>query len=261
MIVRKEADGQTILIAQTDHSRLVGQLAAHWGNSQFAAPQPFEAVARAAAFHDFGWLRYETAPHFDPETGETPPFFRAPANEAQLQAYRWCSEELLAGDAYAGLIVSMHRTGLWRGRYGALKHPPHAIPAKLPAQIEEFIAGSEPRQEVEREKFGAADVWTNYQLLQVWDQLGLYFTCQDPYPQHIEPVPADYGVERFAGVRMTLRPVSATRVEFTPYPFAIRPLPIQFTRRRLAAGRFADAAQFRRAYFQARLELVEFELV
>ncbi len=261
MIVRKEADGQTILIAQTDHSRLVGQLAAHWGNDQFATPRPYESVARAAAFHDFGWLRYETAPHFDPETGETPPFFRAPGGERQLQSYQWCSDELLADDPYAGLIVSMHRTGLWRGRYGALTHPPHAVPPKLPPATEDFIAREEPRQASERETFGTAEVWTNYQLLQVWDQLGLYFTCQDPYPQYIEPVPTAYGAAKFSGLRMTMTPVSASRVEFAPYPFDVRPLSIQFTRRRLRAGRFADQAQFRRAYFQAPLELAAFELV
>lgn len=261
MIVRKEADGQTILIAQTDHSRLVGQLAAHWGNDQFAVPRPYESVARAAAFHDFGWLRYETAPAFDAETGETPPFFRAPGGERQLQSYRWCSDDLLADDPYAGLIVSMHRTGLWRGRYGALNHPPHAIPPKLPPAVEDFIAREEPRQARERETFGAADVWTNYQLLQVWDQLGLYFTCQDPYPQYIEPVPTAYGPAKFTGLRMTMTPLSTSRVEFAPYPFDVRPLSIQFTRRRLPAGRFADQTQFRSAYFQAPLELVAFELV
>ena len=33
MIVRTLAEGQTALIGQTDHSRLVGQFAAHWGNA------------------------------------------------------------------------------------------------------------------------------------------------------------------------------------------------------------------------------------
>jgi hypothetical protein len=58
MIVRKETDGGALLIAQTEHSRLVGQFAAHWGNRDFAVPEPFESMARAAVFHDFGWLRY-----------------------------------------------------------------------------------------------------------------------------------------------------------------------------------------------------------
>ncbi len=182
MIVRKEADGQTILIAQTDHSRLVGQLAAHWGNADFATPRPYESVARAAAFHDFGWLRYETAPYFDPATGETPPFFRVPFSERQLEAYRWCRDELLVDDPYAGMLVGMHRTGLWRGRYGAITHPPHPIPPSLPPAVEEFIDRAETVQALECSMSGATEVWTNYQLLQVWDQLGLYFTCQDPVP-------------------------------------------------------------------------------
>ena len=156
MIVRKEPDS-TILIAQTEHSRLVGQFAAHWGNDNFATPRPWESVARAAAFHDFGWLRYETAPHFDPETGETPPFYRAPGGTRQLDSYQWCIDGLLADDPYAGLLVGMHRTGLWRGRYGALSHPPHAIPPKLPPAIEDFIAREEPRQAQAREAFDAAE--------------------------------------------------------------------------------------------------------
>jgi hypothetical protein len=261
MIVRKDSDGHTILIAQTDHSRLVGQFAAHWGNATFAEPRPWESVARAAAFHDFGWLRYETAPLYDAASGETPQFFRAPATARQLESYQWCVDGLLADDAYAGLIVNMHRTGLWRGRYGALSHPPHAIPPKLPPPIEDYIARNEPRQAAGREAFDAAEIWTNYQLLQVWDQLGLYFTCREPYPEYIEPVPTDYRGEKFSGLRMSVEPVAAGKVAFAPYPFDRRPFAIQFTRRRLPPGRFADEAAFRRAYFQAPLELVEFELV
>jgi hypothetical protein len=261
MIVRKGDDGHLILIAQTDHSRLVGQFAAHWGNDRFAVPRPYESVARAAAFHDFGWLRYETAPLYDAETGEPPQFFRTPSSPRQLESYQWCCDGLLADDPYAALIVSMHRTGLWRGRYDALNHPPHRVPAKLPAPTEDYIARNEPRQAAAREGFDAGEVWTNYQLLQVWDQLGLYFTCQDPYPEYIEPVPTGYGGERFGGVRMTLTPETPSRVAFAPYPFDARPLSVQLTRRNLPAGRFADTAAFRRAWFQAPLELVEFELV
>ena len=36
MIIREAANGETIVIGQTDHSRLVGQLAAHWGNAEVA---------------------------------------------------------------------------------------------------------------------------------------------------------------------------------------------------------------------------------
>ena len=42
MIVRKDPAGSLTLIGQTDHSRFVGQLAAHWGNRDFAAPAPYD---------------------------------------------------------------------------------------------------------------------------------------------------------------------------------------------------------------------------
>ncbi len=84
MIVRKDADGSLLLIGQTDHSRLVGQLAAHWGNTQFETPKPYESVVRAATFHDYGWLRYETSPLIRPETGEPYPFLQVPMTEQQL---------------------------------------------------------------------------------------------------------------------------------------------------------------------------------
>jgi uncharacterized protein DUF3891 len=56
MIVRKSPAGSLTLIGQTDHSRFVGQLAAHWGNRDFAAPAPHDSVVRAATYHDYGWL-------------------------------------------------------------------------------------------------------------------------------------------------------------------------------------------------------------
>src|SRR5205809_7430805 len=90
MIVRKEGNDELILIGQTDHSRLVGQLAAHWGNDTFAVPQPYTSMVRAATFHDYGWLRYETTPLIHPETGEHYQFLQVQLVPTQLAAYK-CS--------------------------------------------------------------------------------------------------------------------------------------------------------------------------
>ncbi|HVG50538.1 MAG TPA: DUF3891 family protein, partial [Xanthobacteraceae bacterium] len=62
MIVQERADGSVILINQTDHAKISGLFAAHWGNSQFARPKPYESTVRAAMFHDVGWYKYETGP-------------------------------------------------------------------------------------------------------------------------------------------------------------------------------------------------------
>jgi len=123
MIIRKNPDGTLSLIGQTDHSRFVGQLAAHWGNGVFEPPTPYDSVVRAATFHDFGWLRYETSPLIDDKTGEPYPFLQVPMTPQQLGAYQWSLDWMADIDPYSGLIVSMHRTGLWQGRYGRIKHP------------------------------------------------------------------------------------------------------------------------------------------
>ncbi len=261
MIVRKQADGGMLLIGQTDHSRLVGQLAAHWGNARFAAPEPFEAVARAAAYHDFGWLRYETSPLFDAESGETPEFRRVPPSQSQLEGYEWCIDWLLGADPYASLIVNMHRTGLWRNRYGTIKHPAGFNPRQPNPAIEAFIARNEARQQRERAQFDEARLWINYRLLQVWDLLGLYFCCAEPCEDHLEPVPTRYGGGNDEGVRLSLHPMEPRKIAFEPYPFDHRPFEVQLACRRLPQAAYPDTAAFRRAYFQAPTELMRFELV
>ena len=260
MIVRHEPNGELILIGQTDHSRLVGQIAAHWGNAQFARPHPYDSVARAAAFHDFGWLRYETSPILD-DSLETPGFRQIPLTPEQLASFQWCIDWLGNIDPYAGLIVSMHRTGLWRARYGTVAYPTAHNPRSMTPALEKFIADNESRQERARADVDAAEIWTNYHLMQVWDLLGLYFCCQDPTDDYIDPVPLTYSADRAAGVRMTLTAQSPTVVAFDPYPFATPQVKAQLARKRLAKTKFADLADFRRAYFQAPTELVEFTFV
>lgn len=260
MIVRKLRNGDTIVAGQTDHSRLVGQLAAHWGNAEFDAPTPYESVVRAATFHDFGWLRYETSPLTDPKTGMPYEFLKVPLTPEQMGSYQWSLDWMAAIDQYSGLLVNMHRTGLWQVRYDTIKHPIAYNLNSVPPEIAQFIAKNEAWQQRTREAFDRDQLSTNYRLMQIWDLLGLYFCCQDPYEDYIEPVPVRYGADKDEGAKMTLRPVGEGRVAFDPYPFDIRPCRIQLGFKRLPAASFPSVEAFRRAYFQASAELMSFEL-
>jgi hypothetical protein len=261
MITRNQPNGELILIGQTDHSRLVGQLAAHWGNDAFSPPQPYESVVRAATFHDFGWLSYETNPLIDPATGQTYEFRQLPFSQQQLDAYQWCVDWLTDIDRYSGLIVSMHRTGLWKARYQAITHPGMRYnPSGARAEIQAFIERNEAFQERERQHLDDPTVWTNYGLLQVWDLLGLYFCCQEPYEDFIEPVPVSYSGDSQA-VRLTMQPLGGGKVAFEPYPFNARPLRVQIGARRLPRATFASLEEFRSLYFQAEAQLLEYEIV
>jgi hypothetical protein len=154
----------------------------------------------------------------------------------------------------------MHRTGLWRGRYGTIAHPEQSN-RKLSPEIEGFIATNEPKQEQARATLGTDQLWTNYRLLQVWDLLGLYFCCQEPYDDFIEPVPRAYNGDRKAGVRMTMTPQDARTIRFDPFPFETPGVEIQLSFKRMSKASYPDQDSFRRAYFQAETDLMRFKLV
>jgi hypothetical protein len=263
MIIRQDdSSGGLVLIGQTDHSRLVGQLAAHWGNGEFEAPKPYDAVVRAATFHDFGWLRYETQPLVEPGSGAPYPFLQVPMTAQQLGSYQWALDWMADIDPYSGLVVSMHRTGLWKGRYGTIAYPAGRYDlSTLSPEVRAFIAHNEAWQERQRATLDAKGVWINYRLMQVWDILGLYFCCQEPREDHIEPVPVTYAADDGDGVRLTMTPVAGRTVRFDPYPFDVRPCRVQLVSRRVPRATFEDGEAFRRAWFQAQVALTEFELV
>lgn len=260
MIVRS-GDGEGLeLVTQTDHSKLVGKLAARWGaGNGFDRPEPYESMARAAAYHDFGWLRYETSPLVHPDTGEPYAFLQVPLSREQLAAYQWSLDWMEELDPYAGLIVSMHRTGLWKARYGAIDYPTSYNLADPSPEIQSFIDRNETHQKTLSQGFDWDRLWTNYRLMQVWDLLGLYFCCAEPTEDAVEPVPRRYGEEQ--GVRLRLEPRGAHRVAVDPFPFDERPFRLELPVRRLPQRRFPDLQSFRRSYYRADVELVHFEIV
>lgn len=260
MIVRNEPNGEMLLIGQTDHSRLVGQLAAHWGNDRFDAPTPYGSVVRAAAYHDYGWLRYETWPFYDAKTGTTPEFRRAPGSNRQLESYAWCSDWLLGDDPYAGLLVKMHRSGLWRERYQAIAHPQQGSRVQS-AEVEAFVGKLEGEEDMAQKEFDREQLRTNYRLFQVWDLLGLYFCCQEPYDDYLEPVPVRYGAAGKDDIRMTMQVRAPRQVAFTPYPFDREGLRVQLYYKRLPTANFASDEAFRQAYFKAESDMMVFELI
>lgn len=267
MIIRNTKTGELVLVPQTEHSKLVGQLAAQWGNGYFAAPAPFASVVRAATFHDFGWIPYESDPLFNVETGGTLHYLDVPNSPTQLKAYQDCADWMSSIDAYSGMLVAMHRTGLWQRRYEVIEHPKAYLqPAgRLPVQrsdeVKAFIASSEAQQARVRADFDEGQVWTNYRLLQVLDLLGLYFSCQEPDDLTITPVPVAYAVDKSEGVRLTMKPVGHNEVAFDPFPFRARGYTISLGVKRLAERKYADAESFKAAYFQAKSDCITFTLV
>jgi hypothetical protein len=259
MIIRKEANGELTLIPQTDHSRFVGQLAAHWGNQDFAPLEPFESVVRAATFHDYGYLNWEPDPEVDEGSGEPYQFRSMPFSMRQLDAYQWCIDWLSSIDPYSGVLVSRHRTGLWKGRYGTITYPTAFNPPNLHPEISAFIERNENWQAETLPAEAQPTFQTNYRLLQTWDLLGLYFGCQEPCEDRIEPVPTTYAPDD-PGVKLSMHPAGERHVVFEPYPFDKRGLKVQIAARRVPQSSFESSSAFRRAFYQAEQSLLEYTL-
>jgi Protein of unknown function (DUF3891) len=255
MIVRHESDGSLLMITQNDHAKAAGFVASHWGNSRFAKPQPFESTMRAAFLHDLPWLREETWPRFNPETGQTLNYLNVP-NESQLGEYQWANAWLYERDRYAGLLVSKHRTGIWRSRYGLMKQPNYPV-RNLSAEIEKQVADSHREQDAVAADYDPLQLTINYILLQVWDLFSLYICSNEHLKEEsYEPVPTAY--VGGASVCMTLTPVAPGRIGVVPYPFDEPSLDVNVVHRRLPKTVFEHAADFQAVYMRAPLQIATF---
>ncbi|MGB7034177.1 MAG: DUF3891 family protein [Xanthobacteraceae bacterium] len=255
MIVRDAPDGSLLLICQTDHAKLSGQCAAHWGNDIFVRPRPYEAVVRAAMFHDSGWYDYEANPSVAAQTGRPLNFMQVAWSGPQRRAFEWAIDWMSRIDPYSGLLIGKHRTGLQRGRYGKVEHPKFYNASNLPEDNEDFLARNEEVQARELRRHDEAVFWTNYQLLQAFDLISLFICNNDQVDDYIEPVPTSYGNSAF--VKLALKSVGPNTISVDPYPFNVGELRVQLVRRRLSQTTFPDDAAFREAYFKAVPETVD----
>jgi hypothetical protein len=109
---------------------------------------------------------------------------------------------------------------------------------------------------LERYGWDEQELRINYRLLQIWDNLSLYFSCQEPFEEYLEPVPTSYDCAEGEGARITLTPVGKNRVKVDPYPFDTAPLAFQLIARRLPQITFPSEAAFRKAFYGAPIEVI-----
>lgn len=277
MIVAETAGGYQF-VSQPDHAALAGQFAERWGGGDFDRPSPFPAAVAAAYTHDDGWADYDRRPHLGPD-GTPLGFTELPA-ATWIDLYDWGIEAVADLDPYAGILVSMHGTGLRRRRYGLSP----AWPATPPA-FEDFVDRQERNQRerldallAERDdRVGPADVdllealhetgspppttrsrlWTNYALLQVWDSLSL--SCctvvSPPASPELRSVPTGPGGP---GATLALDRTEDGALTVEPYPFVTEPARVQVPVRTVDRDAFDDERSLLEAYYTAGYDVRTF---
>ncbi|HET6251661.1 MAG TPA: DUF3891 family protein [Tepidisphaeraceae bacterium] len=269
-MIRNQQGNEFFLFTQDDHAAVSGELARHFGNSRFAAPQPLKAVIDAVAMHDCGWPLHDREPTLD-VAGMPLHVFDTPI---PLAVRVWAESTRLAreADPYTGLLVSLHVFAL-----SALAYQHYADPAQrahsakelfelnkfqqLQIEVQEQIRGESglrtdvalqlglaPRRSDAREDL----LRFHYQILRTMDQLSLalllggrpFSTIDDLSPRPAAD-PVDFRVGYPAKWRITLN----------PWPFDAEKIDAEIPFRRVPARVYASVEAFREIYKSAPREM------
>jgi hypothetical protein len=120
----------------------------------------------------------------------------------------------------------MHGAGIYQQRYGRDPSLGLSRAAEVQELIDAFVAEQESGYDERIEQAGVSDDerWRDYELLQLYDRLSLYFCMRDVEADGAEPVELQ---------GYTLELVAPWRVRMEPFPFGERPARFELVRRLL----------------------------
>ena len=274
MMISGRKDSRLVLVLQTDHSRVAGVLAAHWGNAEFAEPAPYASMVLAAQEHDGGWWDWEIKPTLS-EQGRPIDYVGSikQLGSVWLDFYRHGIERVAERDPYAGLIVLMHAVELCTNRTGLVPHLPDYSGA--PEMREGLSFLEERRHELvgalrRSDAHGAVatdeHLGRNLKLMEVLDQLAQFICNRYPFnsterkngPRNsIGHVPVGPGRE---DVTLTVDVLDEQRARLRPYPFDQSPLAIPIQARLLPDRHYASQDEFLRQYYKAESCVITYSL-
>jgi uncharacterized protein DUF3891 len=250
-----------LLILQTDHSRIAGLLAAHWGNDQFARLRPYSSMVLAAQEHDSGWWDWEIKPSVN-DQGFPSDYIGSIKHLGQgvwLDLYRHAIERLAKRDPYAAYFVSLHGEALLTQGMGLLPTMPDY---RNDPAVQNFIAEQKaPRArwlaQLESEPgtsqlLDESHLWTNFKLMEVFDQFAQFVCNRYPFNSQARkngptktlsnvPVPVAEGK---LDVTLTIDVQNEHEAIVSPYPFDVSPLPLSFEGRLVPDRSYSKQEEF-----------------
>jgi hypothetical protein len=248
MLFRTEPSG-VLAISQPAHAWLSGQILRAWGEALG------EPLLLAAEQHDIGWLDWETAPTFNPETGR-PHLFREIGAAAHSPMWRKGVERALgAWGAHVALLVSRHGGVIYQ-RYTDRHRTGEADAAAAQA----YLDTQAPIEAEWARMLGldAAALQRETTLVALVDTLSLALCGELKAPIELIAPNASGGTET---LRLTERPGHSFEFVLSPWPLKNDVLTVEGEARPLPpTGRFDSEADMRtwlkspeRTVFRARL--------
>jgi hypothetical protein len=248
MLFRTEPSG-VLAISQPAHAWISGQILRAWDEALS------EPLLLAAEQHDIGWLDWETAPTFNPQTGR-PHLFREVGAAVHSPMWRQGVERALgAWGAHVALLVSRHGGVIYR-RY----IDRHRASEADAAAAQTFLETQAPLEAAWAKtlELDAAALQKQTTLVALSDTLSLALCGELKTPFEVEAPNAGGRTET---LRLIERPGHPFDFVLSPWPFRKDVLDVEGEARPLpASGRFDNEAAMRiwlkspeRAVFRARL--------
>ena len=262
-------DGRLILALQIDHSRVAGYLAAHWGNNEFAKPEPYASVVLAAQEHDTGWWEWEMCPSTLNDKGYPLDYHDGSLKylgQLRLDFYKNAVDRVRQRDSYAAMLMAMHGVALMNGGYGKYAYPPDRtsdprVKAYVDHQEELRLKLLDDLRKSDHFKaFSSEDqVWTNYEYMEVFDQLAQFLCNRYPLTSEARKlgptktlndvdVPVRPGTRP---VKVSLDTIAANRALVKPYPFDLDPLSVSFSARLIPNRAYKNPDDFLEEFYRA----------
>ena len=263
-MIRRREGSKFWLIAQHEHARLSGVLAAAVGGPRMATPSP-EAVA-GVTLHDCGWPLHDDSPTLSP-TGQPLDVFESPRH-VSLRVWLESARRAAKVGPYQGLLVSLHQLALSAisATQNATRqfddaHLRHQFDLnKFQHAVIEHLEHLRPRVGLRTDRplrLGLADGWTDdheevlkfdFKLLQAMDQLSLAVCCTKP------PHRTTFAFyDRPGGETLQLNVVRPNPgvLLVSPWPFRESAVECDYAYRAIAAKTYDDEAAFRDEYAAA----------
>jgi hypothetical protein len=278
MMVNPYDDSRLLLALQIDHSRVAGFLAAHWGNETFLKPSPYSSVVLAAQEHDNGWWEWEMKPSTLNDKGYPLDYHDGSLKylgQLRLDFYKNGVDRVAQRDPYAALLINLHGVGLMNAGYGRVAYPPDR---SADPRVQEYIRHQDGvrtklteevrRSEQFREFSSDEQIWTNYELVEVFDQLAQFLCNRYPFNSKVRkhgphstlndvPIPVRPGAGH---VKLNVDVVDEKRAVVTPYPFDVDPLVVSFAGRLVPNRAYSDGEDFLSEFYKAERTMVSYTL-
>lgn len=258
MIVREMANGQLLCIHQTTHALMAEQFCRHWGNADFARPQPYTATMLAIAQHDNGWHEWELHPRLR-DDGYPMDFMHDDEPLNKLALWRRGVDRVFMQHPYAALLVGRHAALLYESDLPNLT-------GAVADHVTEFIADQQMLVDVVRHAYAEdacyaefltdAAVDANTRLLQFGDHASLQVCVPWSTLYQFSHCPLNLQ-ERIALVMA----YNEHEISFTPWPFAVDSFPVEIHGQLVSSRNFVDVEAYHIALAEAPLVRLTWQVV